>query len=356
MRILLGLRWWGAVGFATASVAMASCSSDECGLKVTQQGPSAVEVTQDAKVSVAFQVVDCNGKALATRLQLTNDKSSNFDLREDGATISSESMKSVTPRPQVFKTSSVLLLDVSDSIHGSLPDVAAAAGAFVDQLFVQEGHGEAVGTGQLAVYTFDGREHVQELVAFTSDPGAARIKLDAISTVEKCKQNGFCQDPATNLHGAILDGLQRLAEARATVEASGVRISAESLVVFTDGRDTAQWIATDRVEAALRADKSRAFFVGLKGADLDEARLKRLGGDNVVLANNVAGLAASFTEIGTEVTRLAHSYYFLEYCSPIRFGTDHSLSIVASDGRLTGSLTVKFGISAYSGMPCALTP
>src|SRR5204862_276358 len=72
-----------------------------------------------------------------------------FDIEEDGAGISSyESGAAVIRDDRAFQQAVVIMLDVSGSVLGSLPEIRTAAKGLVQGLSRQP---------RVALYTFDGR-------------------------------------------------------------------------------------------------------------------------------------------------------------------------------------------------------
>lgn len=318
-------------------------------LLVEPQGP--ISVTPDAGVSVFFRVTDCMGAPLNHTLD-----TSNFTLTENGMSLSSESQHYIAPSGRRLHSDVLLLLDVSQSIYGNLHHLTEAAKAFVKATIpARENHSH--GSVFVSIYTFDGLKTLKTLSAPSTDITELSGKLDLIATEESCKDNGHCRDPSTNLNGSVINALSVLDSLASQEKAKSTDSLIESsLVVFTDGADQANWNTKDEALSALSESGVHAFAVGLRGDDLDEGALSNFGPDGVFFADDVDSLTKAFSEIGQNVEAIANSYYILQYCSPKRNGTGHTLGITANLDGLSGSFSGQFSVNNWSGLPCVADP
>ena len=90
------------------------------------------------------------------------------------------------------------------------------------------------------------------------------------------------------------------------------------------------------------------FTVGL-GEEINEEDLKKFGKDKFVNIQEVSELLPTFTSIAQSVEDESNSYYLLEYCSPIRSGTENTLIIEAIQEDKKGFLESKFSAEGFSG-------
>jgi hypothetical protein len=327
-----------------ACLAVASCSSSDC-LQVNVPSQDALTVSPEGKVSVLFQVLNCDGSPLSTDLSTQNA----FSLSEDGTKLSStESGHKIVPNAQQFRFFSLLLLDVSGSMYANLPDLKDWAKVFVDGVFMSNGSSKDAGVHEVAIYTFDGRAGYKVLADFSADHDGIVASLDKISTEDKCKSNGFCTDIPTNLNGAIVDAIHALDGAR---QGSGIAITDGALAIFTDGGDTAARVDRDTARLALSETNSKVYTIGLNSGDLDQEALTTFGITGSVQVNNVSDVTSKFADIASRIEDLAGSYYRLEYCTPKRAG-QHDLSLDVNFGQMTGTTTVTFDATAINGGEC----
>jgi hypothetical protein len=147
-----------------------------------------------SEIEVFFSVKTVGGDPV-TDLDATD-----FSILENGERNSFfESTLEILPTARVFRTFTVLMLDLSGSIRlsGSLPDVRRAAIQFVDTIF---GTGEPA-VHRVAVYWFDGGANIINAL-----PGA-QFSSDRDQIVSAIEDLDGSFDISTNLHGAIVQGV-----------------------------------------------------------------------------------------------------------------------------------------------------
>jgi uncharacterized protein YegL len=252
-----------------------------------------------------------------------------FVVEEDGSGISSfESGAAVVRDDSSFQQAVVIMLDVSGSVLGNLPELKTAAKGLVAGLSRQP---------RVALYTFDGRAEPELRADFTTDLLRVGAAIDLIPA-ERI-------DTSTNLNGAVVKGVRRLEELRVSVEASGV-LYAGALAIFTDGTDRAARVTEVSAIDAVADSQVSVFAIGL-GAEIDEPYLRKLGkSGDVALVQDLGRLDDAFAEVGQSISELANSYYVLAYCSPSRANTHElSLSLPGYAGSWQGS----FDASGFEG-------
>jgi uncharacterized protein YegL len=317
-------RWRLLAGATCAMAGPMACGSarpdDECVHFVNPELASA----PPSVVRVAFQLRQCDGERPVAAMDLAD-----FAIEEDGAGISSfESGAAVVRDDRSFQQAVVLMLDVSGSVLGSLPELKTAAKSLVEGLSRQP---------RVALYTFDGRAEAVLRADFTTDLSLVSSAIDAIPAE--------AIDTSTNLNGAIVQGVRRLEERRLAVEGTGV-LYAGALALFTDGTDRAARVPQSAALEAVGDSSVSVFAIGL-GSEIDEKYLRSIGkSGDIALADDLAGLSDAFAEVGQSISALANSYYVLAYCSPSRASSHElSLSLPGYSGEWKGS----FDATGFAG-------
>jgi hypothetical protein len=330
----------------------------EC-LKLTAPDES-LTVAKPAKLSLFFSVETCGGQPVAGL------QGEAFTIYENGTPISAyESRKTIQPKGQRFRMYTMVLLDLSGSVlsSGAFPQLREAAATFVDRVLSRDPESQ-----RIAIYAFDGRQDVEEVVGFTADALALKQGLAKLE-LQQCQRNadcaGFadrrtcsgwrCVDDSTNLNGAVVLGLGRL-EGQGELEPE-IPFRKSALVLFTDGTDQAARVSERAAKEAVRASLSHVVTVGL-GGEVDASVLTALGKDGYYSAARPEQLTSAFDQVAARLSALAHRFYLFEYCSPKRSGT-HQLEIIAAatidEQPLRGSLRTTFDATGFES-GCEVTP
>ncbi|MFT4663174.1 MAG: hypothetical protein ACI8YQ_001935 [Polaribacter sp.] len=240
------------------------------------------------EVRILFQVRDkeFNGVAGMTEEDLNvyeNDGS--IDL-EGGLTLNPGNI------PSELKT--VLLLDLTRSVEGLVPQIKAACITMINNKLPEQ---------TIAIYTFDSDTHL--LQDFTTDAVALKAAINGMP------ETGLVN--STNLYGGVID-VSDLWNDVFTIQA----IEDGSLIIFTDGRHNATPAIT-LADANDALGSKKRYVAALSSADLDETSLINLAGreDRYYKAENVAGLESMFVQIQNDIQSLSQSIYYLTYQSPI---------------------------------------
>ena len=146
-----------------ALIALVSCKGENCLQFDLLEG----RAQQPSNIYLLFSVETCLGNPKA------GISAQEFEIYEDGELISIfESDQTILPRPRLYTLATVLLLDLSGSILESdtLEPLKASAQSFVSQVAGEDGQ-------EVAIYLFDGRETIKELVTFTNDIETLRSAL-----------------------------------------------------------------------------------------------------------------------------------------------------------------------------------
>lgn len=280
---------------------------------------------QPSNVAVFFTVDKSDGKPA---IGMTAD---NFRIYEDGQLVSVDESRQTIINPEVAaKHYTLLLVDMSGSVTESdqVPLIEQAASSFTSTL---EGYQE------VAVYAFDGDADIHPITPFTSSSGASTAGVNRLS--------GFhSRDPSTNLHGAIVQAVQKLNEA---VERSDTPLTFGTIVVFTDGTDRAARVTFNEMMDALDDTDYDTFAVGV-GNEIDEGTLSRIGYSGYVLVQDAQAVTSAFQTLGERIKGQTQRFYLLSYCSPARAGT-HRVTVEAVDPatEATGDISYEFDATGF---------
>lgn len=243
---------------------------------------------QYRQVRVLFQVTDFDRKGFAG---LEDDQ---LDVFENGHLVDLEGDVRLAPDSIPYQLKTVLVLDISKSIEGFVPNIKAACKSLIDKKLEDQ---------EIAIYTFDNK--VNRIVPFTKN---ADVLYAAIDGIEETDLTG-----STNLYEAIIEAADEWNDIY-TVNT----LVDGSMVVFTDGRHNA--IPSITIEHALTATEGKKVFIAaLQSVDLDEVALKQIAGnqERYFKADDVASLETMFTNIQEEILGISRSVYYMYYTSPI---------------------------------------
>ncbi|MEM9076317.1 MAG: hypothetical protein AAGC43_04720 [Bacteroidota bacterium] len=142
------------------------------------------------KVSILFKVTDTNGNPISG---LTADQFTIFEQgRNDDCfnTISaSESLARISPNSQVFNNSTLLVLDLSNSVlQSSLDELKSAASSFVQNVIPSP----ETNSFQMAIYWFDGEDELHLLNPLTSSADELVASINGIT-------EDISNDPSTDV-------------------------------------------------------------------------------------------------------------------------------------------------------------
>jgi hypothetical protein len=276
-----------------------------------------------SNVAVYFTVDAANGDPVGGL------EASDFRIYEDGHIVSPTESQQTIVNPEVAAEHyTLLLVDMSGSIVESdqLPALQAAATELVSQV---EGSNQRV-----AVYAFDGEEDIHSIVGFTTEGGAAA----GVARLSSFRP----QDPSTNLHGAVVQGLATLDEA---LSHSRVPLHFGTLVVFTDGTDHAARVSRHDMAHAIDESPYDVFAIGV-GDEIDEGTLGDVGRDGYVLVADSSAITAAFRQVGERIVQMTQRFYLLSYCSPARAG-EHRVTVEAVTPDASGRLTYDFDAAGF---------
>jgi hypothetical protein len=270
-------------------------------------------VQKPSNVAVYFTVDTAAGEPVAGL------SAEQFRIYENDRLVSPFESKQTILNPEVAaRHYTLLLLDMSGSVtqSGQLPALQAAVDRFTERVSKYQ---------ETAIYAFDGRS---ELVMLRGFGPPAPITLSSFTT----------KDPSTNLHGAIVKGVDVL---KKQLDKAPTPLRFGTLVVFTDGTDHANRASRDDARTALASVDYDAFMIGV-GAEIDEAGLRALSKSGTALSKDPSSVGSQFDAIAARIEGFTKRFYLLSYCSPARAGR-HVLSIepFTPDGK-SGKLEHEF--------------
>jgi hypothetical protein len=261
-----------------------------------------------------------------------------FEIYEDGKIVSKFESKQIIQNPEVAAVMyTLLLVDMSGSITesdqvGPLVDAAKRFATKVGK------------TQKVGVYAFDGSDKLEKIVGFTESEGSVESGLERLRTYKS-------KDPSTNLHGAVIKGLDELEK---ELEKDSRPLKFGTLVTFTDGADRAARYTQDQMLEAMGQEKYANYeklSIGV-GADIEEGDLSAVGPNGSERADDQKKLGEAFDKIADRIDRHMKRFYLLSYCTPARAG-EHQVTIKAKDPRTesSGSLDYSFKADGFGPPP-----
>ena len=307
-------------------------------LKLTLlEGPT---ISLPSKVSMFFKVTDLNNNPVGYL------KEENFVIYEKGINDSCprvistfEAKRKISGRQQVFNHTTLLVLDLSGSVlQQSLQQVKDAANAFVEQIVPPLPDP----TISMGVYWFDGEDKLHELEPVTSSLVDLKNAINGITS-------DISNDNSTDFYGAVIKADAKADSILAVYQAADVTAAA-SIVFFTDGEDRAnRYPKQTAYDAVANSPKEISWFTLGVGNEINTIDLQKIGRNGFFQAASISNLTNVFKQIAQVVNNEANSYYFFEYCSPIRNGSSNGLVIEAYEGNEVGFLQATFDATGFTG-------
>jgi uncharacterized protein YegL len=297
--------------------------------------------TLPGKVSIFFKVSDTEGNPVPglTANQFTiYEQGRNDDCFNRIST--SEAQARISPNAQIFNNSTLLVLDLSNSVlSSSLQELKTASISFVNNVMPEV----ETASNKMAIYWFDGEDELHLLNDLTASREELITSINGIT-------NDISNDPSTDLYGAVIKSTEK-AEKLINETKNNDIIGAASIVIFTDGTDQAsrytEKAALDKVK---NANLNISYFTIGLGSEIDTEVLTSIGKTSSVFAGNKAELETTFNNISYLVSQRANSFYLFEYCSPKRNGSgDNNLAIQVTSGSIQGAVQTKFNANGFTG-------
>jgi hypothetical protein len=253
------------------------------------------------QVNMIFQVLDKNGKGVVNMNKVSAYKL--LDYQNDMTTSAESNVTIDTFGSIPTEINSILLLDLSKSVEGFVPEIKRAALSFINASLQGQ---------KFAIYTFDG-ETPKLRIDFTTN------KTQLSAAINSLPETNL--GTSTNIYEALITASNKL-----PVEVySTQRIVQSNILLFTDGREEANPQNKDQALLAI-ADKN-IFVAALQSNNLDESTLKELSSGNYFKAGNITELETKFKEIQNDISKLSRSVYWLYYTSPRRGNNTWNISL-----------------------------
>ncbi|MBL8678681.1 MAG: VWA domain-containing protein [Myxococcales bacterium] len=273
---------------AATAVVVAGCAT----LRVDLLRSSA---TRPGHVAAYFTI-----ERIATRAAVGGLPVERFSVYEDGTAVPPLEARSMLLDPAAVAAHyTIVLVDAGGAAvrAGLLPSIAEGVRSFVERSGDRQ---------RIAVYAFDG-ETTPRLVAARATAAEVSPQIQALATLEP-------RDTSTNLHGAIVWGIQQLDR---DLAAATQPLKFGTVVVFTATRDIANRMTVASVDDALLATPHDVYAAGV-GRDIDARTLTRIGRTQSFYDANPGAVRALFDRVADRVAARAARHYFFSYCTPLR--------------------------------------
>lgn len=251
------------------------------------------------QVNMLYQVRDEQGKGVDYLTDINRYSLLDYNIEMIGDVEANVIIEPFGTIPtEVF---SVMLLDISKSVEGLVPQIKEAAIEFINQSLDDQ---------KIAIWTFDGNYPIKRIDFTTNKP-------QLIAALNSLPETDL--GTSTNLYEALIVGNQQLPNDIYSTS----QIRQGNILVFTDGRETAN-PTESALQNALSAISDRTVFVAaLNSPDLDAVTLKQIAGSsgNYFLASNINELKSKFSEIQQDIIKLSKSVYWMHYTSPRKGNT-----------------------------------
>ena len=294
-------------------------------------------ISLPSKIAVHFKLDDRNGQPIAGLLA---EDFNIYEQTENNACLQAispfEAERMVQQEEKSFTQHTLILLDLSGSVLNNFrEEVQLATKVLVNEI----NPSDSIGINKVGIWWFDGASALHPLIEPTTD------KESILESIDRIKID-LSQDNSTNLYGAM----QTITQQANDLIAEATGIAGASILLFTDGKDRANRVSKQvAYEAVDSSDAAVSFFAVGLGEDINESDLEKFGRDKFVGIQEVNQLSNTFKDIAQSIENEANSYYFFEYCSPIRSGDKNVFIIEAVQGEHRGYMEGGFNATGFEG-------
>jgi len=263
------------------------------------------------------------------------ENSKNYVMYENGR-VSEEGKISVKPNPNDISNEMMLLLDFSGSIvDGGCQDENATCSQLIKQ--VERFIDKVVNQYNIAlsIYYFNASDEIYPLDRTTKYPSSSIEDLK--KAIEKLKDPVFMnqlQDYtySTNLYGGIEKATQKLCLlSGCDNQDPSDELNLRSIVIFTDGKDSANIVSKDNMLNSLRKDKIEYYTMGIGQAD--KSVLQQISGSSNYFYS-VDNFESIFSRI-LKTIEIKSNFFIISFCPSTKGG---------------GSVDVKFLYDDHEGV------
>jgi len=204
----------------------------------------------------------------------------------------------------------------------------------------------------MAIYYFNNKNKIQPLWRSpdnsdtTSDSTSLKASLDKLydDAWRMEKLEGY---RSTNLYGAVTDATKVVCrwfddcvegQSSDNMNANQQNYDFATIVVFTDGKDTAKKVTSSTMYSALSKYKRNYYYtIGL--GDVNDGVLSKIGKDGYLKAAQTDKLDVEFNKLGEQLSSFANSFYKLDYCPAQQSGVlDLRVNVNDSKRRFSGEI------------------
>ncbi|AXG72162.1 von Willebrand factor type A domain protein [Kordia sp. SMS9] len=302
-------------------------------------------LVDESKIKVSFKLTDANNVGIA------NQTDSDFNLYERAVNAGeteqlidpAEAPRLIVPNPQNYRYATMIVMDVSGSVIDEIDNIKSAATLYVSNLFSEINSGAL----EVAIYYFDGREQLQELIDFSS---SSQDIITAISGMSQALQ----EDRSTNLYGAVVQSCNRMQAKKIEIQNdANTNIWSSSIVFFSDGKNQDFFSNRSDMNASINATTfNTGFYVIGAGSDIDTSVISDIGRNGQFLIDNYSQLNTGLNNVLDAIKGEANSNYELEICTA-KSGTEVVFRL-ASVGTPTNGGTGTYDTNNFTGNNCTI--
>lgn len=320
--------------------------------------------------SVTYQA---SKKANGAPVSGLDQPSVSYTLYENDFEIS-ESRLFMEPNPKSVSNHILLMLDFSASVVGDCEGINISPdGTLINPyegspdnlctqlvLSAQQFVDTVVKDNQsMAIYYFNSQRAVFPLISPpVVDKGLLKERL-ALLFSEQFRREKLSGYIATNLNGAVVEAGKTACQwvdncNHQPRDANPEIALLSSVVVFTDGRDTASLVTEKAMFDSINSYPDNFYYsIGL--GNVDDEVMAKIGRDGFFKVDDVADLNAAFADLGVGLESWANSFYKVDFCPTQQTGKlTMRLKIVDAERGLRGELSEDFNLPENIDLRCDL--